>query len=588
MWENIADTLVAIQASFLIVLQNWPVFLHLLSLQFAFAVLISNILAEIIFDKNLLTVLSFLGGILGATLFSLCLVVVKIKQSPVLGMAVFCISLALIIWNRKQLTFSATILKITIFFLFILLLRLIFIQNLLVPPYADSVTHLQIVLDFMSPERPPQATFYLSFDLKHYYHFGFHALAAWLSGVTTTDPIQAILILGQYFQALAVLAIYPLTHILSRNSLSAWTTMCISGLFLPIPSYASNWGKYPAIASMIGIAFVITIFLIRLKFKSFAPARFWWLIGLAVLSSICLHSRSILALMAIVVTYHLCIRINPLRKKQSAGEQDFDAERTRATIFVIFAMVIILLIWKLGMPFWMFLVFILLFALAFYSDFFAAEFLSILVIIMGLGYFVPIQWFPLSARFEAIFDRHFLIIFFFLPASILVWLGLEGGLSIFIDSNRISLRRWLLAVTVILGIINAVSIQNHRPSECCVFLNDDDLFAFAWMQKNIPDNAIVGIAATGEPGKFLPADGGAWIKFFTNIQTRKVNSSTDFFYEVENLCKEGVTYVYLDNLENSFDEYGLVEINSDYRFVLGDVRIYQLPCDGILTNRKFP
>src|SRR3990172_2615745 len=98
MWENIADTLISIQASFLIVLQNWPLFLHLLILQFAFAAIISRVLANIVLDKDTLFILSFQGGMLGATLFSICLIILKVKPSPVLGMAVICIAVALIIW----------------------------------------------------------------------------------------------------------------------------------------------------------------------------------------------------------------------------------------------------------------------------------------------------------------------------------------------------------------------------------------------------------------------------------------------------------------------------------------------------------
>lgn len=589
MWENTAGTLGSMQASLLIILQNWPLFLHLLTLQFAFAVLISNILAKIIVDKDLAVVISFIGGILGATLFSLCLAVLKIKPSPVLGMVVYSFALIIIIWRREQINISVSFLKIIAFFLFILLLRLIFVQNLLVPSYADSVTHLQIVRDLMSPEDPPQAFFYLSFDANHYYHFGFHALSAWLNGITSTDPIHVILILGQYFQALAVLAIYPLVMVLSRSSVSAWTAMCISGLLLPTPSYASNWGKYPAIASMVGIVFVLTLWLVQMRFKPSPSVKFRWLTGLAILSTACIHSRSIFALAAVVLSFYLCTKMELLRRKKLASGHDRGGDETLAFSLVVATMISIIVVWEIGFSIWIFLALILFFVFAFYLDFFMAAFIAVLIIVASIGYFVPTEWISLSARFDTIFDRPFLIIFFYIPASIFIWLGLEGVVTIlFTEVNRILLQRWLLAGTITFGVINAIFLQNHHPSECCVFLNDDDLFSFAWMQNNIPDNSIVGIAASGKPGNYLPIDGGAWIEYLTGIPTRRLDSKIDFYFEVENLCKEGVTYVYLDNLENSFDEYGLVEINSDYRFGLGDVRIYQLPCDDISINRKFP
>lgn len=589
MWENTTGTLGSMQASFLIILQNWPLFLYLLTMQFAFAVLISSILAKIIVDKDLAAVVSFLGGILGVTLFSLCLAVFKIKPSLVLGMAVYFFALIVIIWRREQINFSASFLRIIAFFFFTLLLRLIFVQNLLVPSYADSVTHLQIVRDLMRPEDPPQAFFYLSFDAGHYYHFGFHALSAWLSGITLTDPIHVILILGQYFQTLAVLAIYPLVMVLSRSSVSAWTVMCIIGLFLPTPSYASNWGKYPAIASMVGIIFVLTLWLVQMRFKPSPSVKFRWLTGLAIFSTACIHSRSIFALATVALSFYLCTKMELLRRKKMTSGHDMSGDETLAFSLIVATMISIIFVWEIGFSIWIFLALILFFVFALYLDFSMAAFIAVLIIVASIGYFVPTEWLPLSARFDTIFDRPFLIIFFSLPASMLIWLGLEGAVTIiFTEVNRLLLQRWLLAGTIIFGMINAFFLQNHHPSECCVFLNDDDLFSFAWMQNNIPNNAIVGIAASGEPGNYLPIDGGAWIEYLTGIPTRRLESKIDFYFEAENLCKEGVTYVYLDNMENSFDEYGLVEIGSDYRFGLGDVRIYQLPCDDISMNRKSP
>jgi hypothetical protein len=371
-----------------------------------------------------------LGGILGVTLFSLCVVLLKIKPSPLLGMAVVVAALMGIVWHRRRLSISLPMPGIILFFFFILLLRLIFIQDLLVPPYADSVTHLQIVQDFMSPELPPQAFYHLAMDSEHTYHFGFHAIGAWLSGSTSTDPSQTILMLGQYFQALAVLATYPLAYVISKNTISAWTVMIIAGLLLPTPSYASNWGKYPAIASMVGIAFVLALFLTYLKNRSGFPKKVWWVIGMGMLSTACLHSRSILVFCLVTLVIHLYFCSYFFRNKLIIKEQTNEYIETMALVLSIFLLVFISMVLEFEFSFWLFLFFLTLSVLAFYGDFVLSSILTITVLIMGISYYIPMQWLALPTRFSTLFDRPFLIILFYLPASLLIWRGIEGGIRL--------------------------------------------------------------------------------------------------------------------------------------------------------------
>jgi hypothetical protein len=108
------------------------------------------------------------------------------------------------------------------------------------------------------------------------------------------------------------------------------------------------------------------------------------------------------------------------------------------------------------------------------------------------------------------------------------------------------------------------------------------------MENNIPKDGIIGIAALGEPGNYLPMDGGAWIEYFTGISTRRLDSKADFYYDAEAYCEDGVEYIYIDDMENSFDEYGTLEINSRHIFSLGGVKIYQLPCSQLSKNKEFP
>jgi hypothetical protein len=234
------------------------------------------------------------------------------------------------------------------------------------------------------------------------------------------------------------------------------------------------------------------------------------------------------------------------------------------------------------------ILFLVLSMFAFMADPAFASALTILIFFMWAGHGLSLQWIPVSARFVTLFDRPFLVIVFYIPATLFMWCGLEGGIRLSLDEKYGYLQRWLSVGVLILGLINTLFIQNHHPSDCCVFLNDDDLFSFEWMKQHLPEDALVGIAATGEPGNYLPADGGAWIEHFTGIATRRLDSSKGFINETATLCAEGISYFYLDGLENSFDEYNLWEAGGIYQFGMGDVKIYHLNCDAISQNNPNP
>jgi hypothetical protein len=582
MWEAFIDTILMLQSSLIAILQNWQLFAYLLILQCAFAALTAWFLSDIPMDRESLSILSFLGGILGLTLFSLVIVLLKIIPSMSLGMITGAAAFLVIIWFRRYLftLASSDLVRLAIFFLFILLLRMIFIQGLLVPPYVDSVQHLQIVQDFLHPDRPPQAFYRLSPDLGHYYHFGFHAIAALLSGATSTTPEQTIMLLGQYFQTLAILAVYPLARILAKDAISAWSVMIIAGLILSIPAYASNWGKYPAIASLTGISFGISLFLIYTKNKPLPSKKFWWLVSLATVSTICLHSRSFFVLLLSLLAIVLYTRSNFIFEKLEINDNNENKTLVvllLTTMLQVFTLALkfqtSLLLYFLEFVFWG------LSILAFYSDFMLVWTLITFVLVMGLSLLLPMPFSFLPIRYSMLFDRPFLVVFFYLPASFLIWKGLEGGLRL-LAKNKFELwRRWLFTSVLAFGLVNAIFIQNHHPSNCCVFMDDNDLFSFQWMKENIPEDMLVGIAATGKPGNLLPADGGAWIELFTGIPTRKLDSSADFINTNWKLCVDNVTYLYVDSLGNSFDEYNLKESGAEYRFGLGNVRIYQLNCE---------
>ena len=132
--------------------------------------------------------------------------------------------------------------------------RLLVLRSLEIPLWGDSVQHttiVQLMLDqgglFSSWQ--PYAPFQ-SFTI----HYGFHAAAAFLAWLTGRGAPQAVLLSGQAWNILAVLALYPLTVRLAGSKRPArWAglgAVLAAGLLSAMPMFYVNWGRYPQLAGL--------------------------------------------------------------------------------------------------------------------------------------------------------------------------------------------------------------------------------------------------------------------------------------------------------------------------------------------------
>lgn len=585
MWELDFASLLLILSGFTSLLENWHLFLILGFSQVAASTVIAWLLENTGgLEQDILTSLSFVGGMLVLVIVVLALAWLKIKPSPNYLPPLSGLLLIVLLWQARQLRamFSIKTGLLALFFIFILGVRMVFIQDLLVPPYADSIQHLQIVQDFLKPEHPAQAFYQISAGPERYYHFGFHALASWLSGLTTSEPVLVILWLGQYFQALAILALYPMTRIISKNTLSAWGVVVTSGMFLSIPAYTSNWGKYPAIASLAAIIFGLTLlymFFEKTKQENKITHHFYWLSVLAALAAVGLHTRTMVVLTWAFLLGTLIYKIKAKNNKTislASIKSDWELISMTAISLAVFLNVTLFL---LEVPLHS-QVYILLFGISMVS--FYINFPLTFIIIawfLGLGL---VALFPIFSKdFIVLMDRPYLVILSFIPISLSVGICISGAIK-----YKLAWRQPLFLLLLIVGLANVLFLQNHKPDECCIFLNDDDLFSFVWMQQNLPASALVGVAATGQPGNYLPADGGGWTEPMLGIPTRRLFHQTNFATANSSLCQAGLTHIYVDGLPNSFDALALLNADAKHVFGLGNVSIYQLDCDGesVLQN----
>jgi hypothetical protein len=86
------------------------------------------------------------------------------------------------------------------------------------------------------------------------YHFGFQgnvALFQWATGWLTGIPTARTLVLvGQFINALAALALYPLTvRLCDGRKWAGVVAVLVAGLLTSMPMYYVNWGRYPQLAA---------------------------------------------------------------------------------------------------------------------------------------------------------------------------------------------------------------------------------------------------------------------------------------------------------------------------------------------------
>jgi hypothetical protein len=136
-------------------------------------------------------------------------------------------------------------------FVFSLAVRLVMARDLAAPPWVDSVHHGMIArLIIEQGAFPKSYAPFLDIETASY-HAGFHSVLAvfhWFSGLGIAD---AMLLLGQVLNGLAVLAVYLFTKAFTRSRAAGVAAAMICGLLTPMPAYYTSWGRYTQLASLL-------------------------------------------------------------------------------------------------------------------------------------------------------------------------------------------------------------------------------------------------------------------------------------------------------------------------------------------------
>src|SRR5688572_7894447 len=594
---------------------NWALVLIILFIILSGQMLI-HLAIKIIFGKVLTAEEYFSLGIGGwpipALLFSFVWFLwglLASRQSSALIIFLFIsiviVTAILFFRSTKEITQDS---KILLFVLLAILgislfLRLAFVSEAILPLYSDSAQHYRIIKDLLGNPESSNVAASFKWPAPAYYHLGFHLLAAFITSLTNTEIAKTMLVLGQMMVAVTPLSIFFLVkHEGGSNSAGIFAVLLATfGWYMP--AYAANWGKYPALSSLILIQFVLSLaYLAVQNGKSLSRRKTWTLYAMlasGILISGLVHSRSLIvigiALLAWITAGWWC-RLPSLPR------------------VVVFSLVIIGLALEImfvqtqdmlhllldpygvkGLLVTSLILFLSIFAQKAYPQLTFATILAIALLICAI--FIPMLPFVPGYFNLTLLDRPFVEMTLYLPLSLMGGLGL-AGLQQYLrhaqersGTPRFSWSDSASVLCISLLLINAVSQYELYPSDCCAIAGADDVLAIDWIDKNLPSDARILVSAvdlivlaSGTAQGYLSGDAGAWITPLTDRVTVPRPYVSDFNQRevLDDLCKLDMDYIYVGEKGQAFDASQLIAHPDWYKPLLSMPKagVYQIiGCD---------
>jgi hypothetical protein len=462
-------------------------------------------------------------------------------------------------------------------------IRLAFISRVIVPPYFDSAAHNLIINNLTASY---QSTTIPTFDsiAGGYYHLGFHVLMAVLSLALHANVKDVILVSGQIILALIPLPLFFFVKRETQSDASALFAVLLAGWGWAMPGYAINWGKYPALTSI--LAFECTLGVLYLVLQS--PKRYKWISIIICIFSIgistFIHSRSLVLTgitficgLSALAWHRLPKSVRNLVFLLLLGGVAALLVLTRSTPILSLATDPYL---QGGVWISLTILFLLPFA---YREFPQTVFSCILSLLLLFGsLFIPVINLVPGRAYQTLLDRPFVEMVLFLPLSLLGGLGFAGLAKALhkIDFwGRVSPKLISgLMILILFGSVfaNAFTRYDFYPSDCCRILWETDAVAFAWMDKNLPDDAGILIASfdvvllkSSPFVGYVGSDAGIWLKPLINRKTFSLPYAIDFSKDSTwtVLRQHGITHIYVGRSAESFRQTELQSRPSLYKLI---------------------
>jgi hypothetical protein len=459
-----------------------------------------------------------------------------------------------------------------------LLLRFAFLQKAVLPSYFDSAEHYRIIKGFLET---------MQISTANYYHTGYHVLSAAVSQLFQLKISDAMLLFGQVALSVLPLSLFFIVRRETNSDAAGWFACLLAGFGWHMPSHAVNWGKYPALLSLVCVHFVLSLgyLLARTPGKDRRPGMYL-LIGAGILLSLLIHTRTLFVYAgataaALLATQGKRLPVNLRRIGFGLAISILAVEV--AAMQADFTLAPLLRGYSQNDA-WM-LAFVLAltpFAIKYHAG-------VVFILAASLDLLLAALFIPVNAPgygMLTLLDRPYAQMLTYLPLSLMGGLGLAGLIQwmrrLF---PRPSLRARLTLFSAFgFVVLNASLHHDFYPSDCCQFASRDDLAAITWMDTSLPTHANILIASENllvtsfqQSGARAPADGGIWITPLIGRPTLPAWQVLDFTQrEVhEGLCARRLDYVYVGRMPQSFDAAQLDAQPQWYR------RVFALPAASI-------
>lgn len=443
-------------------------------------------------------------------------------------------------------------------FMFFLMIRLAFIQQLVLPPFSDSVEHYEKIATLLALEHAQPIALE---DFIPYYHWGFHALTAWVGAITGyTHPLLMAVTSHTLLAMLPVTFYFMLLAFDKKQIVPALFGALLAGMGWVMPSYAINYGKYPALMSICMVPLLLGVLS---GSGDVIKQRKWdWLVFylLLALGISWMHSR-----MGIFLVIYLIVNLI-----SKFIYQKLNHAKTAMAAFFMITLIAVFIISagrdpssQISFDFYLgeygavtFLVFAILpFAIQQYAPQVIQWSLILFLLIIGTLTGLP-GWsyhYPLN-----MFDQLFLDLILFLPLAVLGTLGMRGMVNVYLNKGQYS--QYVPIFLMVIVFINGWFIQPWLPSFESNYVSADDFRVFSWIGEEAADDAQFVIASLVKTERYSrSSDSGAWINVLTGKPVLKAPYELDWNSPLllEGLCSQGQRgsplYVYVGHNPTSFN-----------------------------------
>ena len=482
-----------------------------------------------------------------------------------------------------------------------LFLRLAFVAEAILPLYSDSAQHYRIIKDLLGNPEASNASF--KWPTTTYYHLGFHLLVAFITSLTNTEIAKTMLVLGQMMVAVTPLSIFFLVKYTSGSNSAGIFAVLLAAVGWYMPAYAANWGKYPALSSLVLIQFVLGLAYLAVQSRKFLSRwKTWPIYGMlasGILISALVHSRSLIVIGIAALSWIL------------AGRWWKLPSLPRAVVFLLLTIGLVLevvfvqrqdMLQLLFDPYGVkgvlvtsLILLLCIFAQKSFPQLTFATILATLLLICAI--FIPMLPFIPGYFNLTLLDRPFVEMTLYLPLSLVGGLGL-AGLQRYLRHRqessgnfRISWSQTASVLCISLLLINALSQYELYPSDCCAIAGAEDVLAIDWIDKNLPPDARILVSAvdlivlaSGTAQGYLSGDAGAWITPLTNRVTVPRPFFSDFNQPevLDDLCKLDIHYIYVGEKGQAFNVSQIIAHPEWYKPILSMPKagVYQIiGCD---------